>query len=433
MHSQFEQLFVVLAVVPAILVHLLLKAIKRIGNEGVWISIGELTALLLSQFHEFGIDGTRHLAALAKNHTPDGIVHHDVASLALLHSEQVHQGNILGVLREWRYQWGITHARPYILYFVEQLDQHVVHRECGFSLLLTQLVDHRLDGTEVGHHRAHHATRQATAEQKARHVLVGRIDEATQPVVNELLGQTASLHIGIHIDVCHLKALVLQHRLHADDVGMHLTPRQGLYGCVDDVGTVVAHLQDARHRQARARVSVILYHDVGMLGLDVLGQRAQQGGLSYTCHILQTDLLGSGSYHLVGYLRVIFYRMHRRCGDAQRGLGYHACLLGPLDAGNNIARVIQTAEDTGNVHALSLLHLVHQGTHIVGHGVHAQRIQATVQHVSLDTGFIEGLTKRANGVVRVLASHQVHLLEGTAVGFHTAEAPHVDDDGSYTF
>ena len=165
-HSQFEQLFVVLTVVPTVFVHFLLEAFKRIGNEGVRIGIRKFAALLLGQFDEFGSNRARHLTALAQNHAPDGIVHHHIAALALLHRQQIHQRDVLRVLRERCHQWGITDTRPYILYLVEQLYQHVVHRECGLALLIAQFVDHCLDRTEVGHHRTHHAAGQTTAEQQ---------------------------------------------------------------------------------------------------------------------------------------------------------------------------------------------------------------------------------------------------------------------------
>ena len=126
-HSKLEELFVVLSVVPTVLVHLLLETFEGIGDEGVRIGSSKLTVLLLGQLDELGIDGAWHLAALAENHTPDGIVHHDVTALALFHRKQIHQGDVLGVLREWRHQWGITHARPYIFYLIEQLHKHVVH------------------------------------------------------------------------------------------------------------------------------------------------------------------------------------------------------------------------------------------------------------------------------------------------------------------
>ena len=81
-------------------------------------------------------------------------------------------------------------------------------------------------------------------------MFVGRIDEVAQPVVDKLLGQRTGLHIGIHIQVSHLEALVLQHRAHADDIRMHLTPTQWLDGCIDDISTIVTYLEDRSHRQS---------------------------------------------------------------------------------------------------------------------------------------------------------------------------------------
>ena len=57
---------------------------------------------------------------------------------------------------------GVTKG-PDVLHLVEELYQHVVHRQLRLSLLGAQLVDHLLDAAKVGHHRAHHATRQSTA------------------------------------------------------------------------------------------------------------------------------------------------------------------------------------------------------------------------------------------------------------------------------
>jgi len=124
--------------------------------------------------------------------------------------------------------------------------------------------------------------------------------------------------------------------------------------------------------------------------------------------------------------------MHRTGGDAERGLWNHACRLGPLDAGDDVTGVVQTAEDTGDVHTLGLLHLIHQRTNIVGHRIHAQSVQATVQHMRLDAHLVEGLTEGAHGQVGILASHQVHLLKGATIGFHTGKTTHIDNHGGDT-
>ena len=264
-------------------------------------------------------------------------------------------------------------------------------------------------------------------------MFVGRIDEAAKPVVNELLCQGACLHIGIHIDVGHLEALVLQHGLHGDDVRMHLTPRERLNGGVNDIGTIVADLQDRSHGESGAGVSVILDEDVGVLGLDALGQGTEHGGLTDTCHVLQADFLGTGSYQLVGNVRVVLNSVHGTGGDAERGLGYHASLLGPLDGGDDVTCVVQTAEDAGYVNTLGMLDLVHQGSHVVGHRIHAKGIQTAVEHVRLDAYLVKRFAESAYGMVGVLARHEIHLFKGTAVGFHTGKAPHVDDGRSHTF
>ena len=431
-HAQFEEFLIVLSVVPAVLVHLLAEVGQSVLQQGVSIDISKLTVLLLGQFHQFGIDGARNLSALAEDHTPHGIVHHHETALALLDGQQVHQGDVLHILRERCYQWRITYAWPYILHLVEEFHEHVVYRQHSLALLLTQFVDHRHDTAQVGHHRSHHAARQSATQEQRTHVLVGRIDEVAQPVVNELLCQRAGLHIGIHIQVCHLEALVLQHRLHTDDVGMHLTPRQRLDGRIDDVGTVITHLKDRGHRQAWPGVAMILDDDIRVLGLDSLRQGTQHGWLSDSGHILQANLLCTSSNHLVGNLRVVLYCMDGRSGDTEGGLWRHATLLGPLDTGDDISRVVQSAEDAGDVHSLGVLYFIHQCAHIVGHGIHSQGVQPTVEHVGLDAHLVERLTEGSHREIGILARHQVHLLKGATIGFHSGETAHVDDNGGNT-
>ena len=121
--------------------------------------------------------------------------------------------------------------------------------------------------------------------------------------------------------------------------------------------------------------------------------------------------------------------MHRTGGDTKRSLWYHACSLGPLDRGDDVTSVIQTTEDTRDVHTLGLLHLIHQLADVVGNRIHAQGIKTTVQHVGLDAYLIEGLTEGTNGQIRILASHEVDLFESATIGFYTGETSHINDDG----
>ena len=78
-----------------------------------------------------------------------------------------------------------------------------------------------------------------------------------------------------------------------------------------------------------------------------------------------------------------------------------------------------------------MLDLVHEFTDVHRARVHAEGVETTVEHVGLDTGLVERFREGADGLVRVLPVQELDLLEGAAVGFHTVEAPHVDDYRSY--
>ena len=122
--------------------------------------------------------------------------------------------------------------------------------------------------------------------------------------------------------------------------------------------------------------------------------------------------------------------MYRRVGDAEGSLRNHAGFLGVFDREFQVAVVVQSAERTGDVHTLGFLYLEHESSNIGGHGIHTQGVQCAFQHLCLDASFVEGLCPFANRRVRVFAVQQVYLFGSTAVGLYTAEAAHVDDDGS---
>ena len=428
-HGQLEELLVVLAFVPAFVLHDLAELVEFVGIVALRVGGCELASLLLGEGHDFGGHFAWELAALAQDHAPDGVVHHRVAGLAHRLGQQVHQGDVLRVLAEGRDEWGIAHLGPHVGHLVEELHQELVFAIGLKTLVLAVHVDGLHDAREVGHHRAHHAARQSAAQQERAHQLVARVHEVAQEVVDELLRQLARLHVGLHVDFGHLETGVLQHGLDGDDVGVHLAPRQGLDGRVDDVGTCLADLQDAGHREARTAVAMILDDDVGVLGLDVLHQQAEEVGASDACHVLEADFGCAGLDELVGDVGIIDDGMDGRVGDAERGLRNHACLLGVVDAGDDVAHVVQAAEDAGDVGSLGLLYLIHQTSDVGRHGVHAQGVQAAVEHVRLDAGLVQGGGKGADGLVGVLAIEQVHLFEGASVGLYAGEAAHLDDDG----
>ena len=214
---------------------------------------------------------------------------------------------------------------------------------------------------------------------------------------------------------------------------MDLTPRQGLDGGVDDVGAVFAHLEDAGHRESGTAVAVVLDDDFRMLGLDHADQFAQHGRLSDTCHVLETDFRRTRGDELLGDVGIVLRRVNRAGRDAERCLRRHPAFEGIVDGGDDVAHVVQSAEDTRDVHTLCVLHLVHQTTDVGRYGEHAQRVQTTVEHMRLDAGLVEGACEGTHGLVRVLTVQQVDLFEGAAVGFDTCKAAHLDDDGCDAF
>ena len=118
-------------------------------------------------------------------------------------------------------------------------------------------------------------------------------------------------------------------------------------------------------------------------------------------------------------------------GDAEGCLGYHAGRFGILDGGDDVALVVQSAEDSGDVGTLRMLHLIEQLAQVLGAGTHAEAVERTVEHMCLDAGLAEGTCPRTYRLVGVLAEKEVHLFETSAICLHAVEASHADDDRGY--
>ena len=69
-HGEFEEFLVVLAAIPTVVSHFLSESVEGIGYERVRVVVGKLSLLLLCQFDEFGSNLSRHITALAENHSP---------------------------------------------------------------------------------------------------------------------------------------------------------------------------------------------------------------------------------------------------------------------------------------------------------------------------------------------------------------------------
>ena len=148
-------------------------------------------------------------------------------------------------------------------------------------------------------------------------------------------------------------------------------------------------------------MAVVLDDDVFLVSLDALGDLAQGNGTTDAGHVLQTNLVGACVNELLGQVHIILHGVDGAVGDAQGGLGNHAGLLGILNGGNYVAGIVQSAEDAGDVGALSFLHFVEQLAQVLGARAHAKAVEGAVQHV------------------------------GLYACLHTVEASHADDGGRH--
>ena len=153
----------------------------------------------------------------------------------------------------------------------------------------------------------------------------------------------------------------------------------------------------------------------------------EEGGTADTGHVLEADFIGSVLYQMVNHSHVVFNGMDRGICDGEGRLGNHSGLFGVLHREFEVAVVVESAEGTGYVGALGLLHLEHQFAHIRRHWVHAEGVEAALEHVGLDPCLVEGGRPLANGDVRILAVKEIYLFESASVGLHAVEASHIYD------
>jgi hypothetical protein len=177
---------------------------------------------------------------------------------------------------------------------------------------------------------------------------------------------------------------------------------------------------------------MILDDDIGVLLLDHTHKLAQHGRLSYAGHILEANLWSSCGYQLFSDACIVLSGMDGRGSDTEGSLGYHASLESIFDAGNNVAYIIESAEDAGYVHSLCMLYLIHKAAYIGRYREHAQRVESTVEHVGLDANFVERLGEGANCLVGVFSIKQVDLLECSTIGLYAGKASHADDGWCHT-
>ena len=205
---------------------------------------------------------------------------------------------------------------------------------------------------------------------------------------------------------------------------MYHTPGEGFHRHIDDISAVAADLQHGGHGKTGACMSVVLDHQLRVFFLNGFHQLAEFGGAANASHVLQSDFLGTVFHIFIDHGEIVFERVHGRVGNAEGGLRNEAEFVGVFDGEFQVAVVVEAAERAHHIDALGLFDLEHQATHVGGHGVHAQAVEGTFQHLALNAGGAQGFRPFTDGAVRVLAVHQVHLLEGSAIGLHAVETAH---------
>ena len=346
------------------------------------------------------------------------------ARLALCKRQQVHHGDVLGVLAERRHQWGIAEHRPYILHFLEQLYGEFLKRHFGLARFFQCHIDGSVNSFQVAHHASHHTARQAAANQQRGAYAVARVDVESEEVIDELLGKLACLHIGFHIDVFHQESCIFQHRLNRDDIGMDHAPRQWLHGTVDNVGTGFGHFEGRSHRESGTRVTVVLHFDVRIFLLHLIDEFAERSRTADACHVFQGNFVSSELDQLIDDGHVIFNSVYRRVGNRKGCLRYHSGLFGIFHREFEIAGVVQSAEGTHDIYTLCFLNLAHQLADIFRHAVHTQSVEGTLEHVGLYSGLVELFGPGPYCLVGIFAIHKVYLLEGASIGLDAVKTAH---------
>ena len=397
-------------------------------REGILRGSGvEFKSLFLRKCYDFWSKFTRKLTHLAEYHVPCILIDGSPARLALEDVHEVHESRVLDILAERRHERRITEARPYIFHFLEKHDHELVESQFSLALRAEGCVDGTMKAFEVGHHRAHHSARKTASDKKRTHVRVVRVDPVSEEVVNELLGQGANFHIGVHVQVLHLKSVRLQHFTYRDDIRMDLAPRQRLHRDVEVIRTGTRHLQHRSRRESRTAMAMVLHLDMRIFLLYPGCQLSKECRASDTCHILETDLITAISDHMVYDTHIVIHGMYRRIGYRKGDLRYHACLFRILHAQTQVPVVVETAERTGNVRTLSFLHLIHELADICRNRIHTEGIESSFEHMGLDAGLMEWGSPFTDRLVRILAKEKVHLFESASIGLDTVKAAHVND------
>ena len=266
-----------------------------------------------------------------------------------------------------------------------------------------QLLEH------VGEHTARHLIQQGIGV-NAQGLLV---DLAVGDV---LLAQLVEVSAD-DIQLVQVKAGVVVGALQGGDQTLsgHMrgAQREGAHGGINDICASLDALQNGHGSKTCGVMAVDIHGDLDGL-FQLLDQVIAGVGLQQTGHILDADRVGTHLFQSLGVVGEVLVVMYRAQGVADAGLNVSAFLVGGLDGGLQVARIVQSVENTNDVNAVGdrLLDEVLDG--VIGVGTVAQHILATEQHLQLLVGQL--LAQDAQALPRI-------LIQETDAGVKRSAAP----------
>ena len=206
---------------------------------------------------------------------------------------------------------------------------------------------------------------------------------------------------------------------------------QGAHGGIDDVGTCLDALQDGHGSQTCGVVAVDVNRDADGL-LQLLHQIVAGIGGQQTGHILDADGVCAHLLQGLGVGCKVLVVVHGAEGVADAALHMSAFLVGCLDGGLQVARIVQCIENTDHIDAVCnrLLHKVLNG--IVCVGAVAQHVLAAEQHLQLLVGQL--LAQDAQTLPGVLIEEADAAVEGRtapALDGEVRDLVHLGQDGTH--
>ena len=306
-----------------------------------------------------------------------------------------------------------------VLADTRDLSEHLVQLILLAGVL--ELLEH------VGEHAARHLIEQGVGVDAQRL----RVDLAVGDV---LLAELCEV-VAHDIQLVEVEAGVVVGAAQRGDqaLGGHMggAQRQRAHRGVDDVGARLDPLEDRHRGETRGVVAVDIHRDAQGL-LELLDQVIAGIGGQQTGHILDADRVGAHLLEGLGVGGEILVVVHRGQGVADAALYMRALLVGRLDRGLQVARIVQRIKDTQNVDAICNGLLYKIFNRVIRIRTIAQHILAAEEHLQFLVG--QFLAQDPQTLPRILIQKADAGIEGRAapaLDREVVDLIHFGQDGTH--